>query len=149
MIRHHPVVHSVDSQRVLLAIAEESAAHGVETSVLLEVNISGDEAKTGFTPDALGKAVDWLQETPASGGLRVLGLMAMAGWGTDRAEARRQFDQTRQLRDRLQRDSGLSLPELSMGMSGDFPEAIAAGATMVRIGSRLFEGVIDRSSSDH
>ena len=67
--------------------------------------------------------------------------MAMAGWGTDPEEARRQFAATRQLRDRLESVSGHKFPELSMGMSGDFEAAIAEGATIVRIGSALFEGI--------
>ena len=70
--------------------------------------------------------------------------MAMAGWGTERGEARRQVAEVRQLRDQLVTQTGQPLPELSMGMSGDFVEAIAEGATMVRIGSRLFDGLIDR-----
>jgi uncharacterized pyridoxal phosphate-containing UPF0001 family protein len=106
-------------------------------SVLLEVNISGDQEKTGLDPDEL---LAVLQRLPPVG-VNVEGLMAMAGWGTEAAEARRQFAQTRQLRDELVRQSGIALPHLSMGMSGDFAEAIAEGATMVRIGSRLFRGL--------
>ena len=71
-----------------------------------------------------------------------LGLMAMAGWGTDNQEALTQFHAVRELRDRLQQEFGIPLQELSMGMSGDYPQAIEAGATMVRIGSALFKGVI-------
>ncbi len=140
VIRHQCVIHSIDSRRVLAAVAEESESLGRSTSVLLEVNISGDDAKTGFAPDELTSV---LHDLPIRG-VTVLGLMAMAGWGTDSDDARTQFDATRELRDRLQQDSGVDLRELSMGMSGDFREAIAAGATMVRIGSRLFEGVVDR-----
>jgi hypothetical protein len=140
LLHHRPVIHSIDSQRLLLAVAEESASQDLQTSVLLEVNISGDEAKTGFRPQALAEVLISPPE-----GIRVIGLMAMAGWGTDRDDARRQFEKTRELRDQLQQQGDCLLPELSMGMSGDFREAIAAGATMVRIGSRLFEGVIDRS----
>jgi uncharacterized pyridoxal phosphate-containing UPF0001 family protein len=81
-----------------------------------------------------------MQNLPVNG-IAVLGLMAMAGWGTDPDEARAQFEKTRLLRDRLRAESGLELKELSMGMSGDFPAAIAEGATIVRIGSRLFEGI--------
>ena len=140
-LHHQPLIHSVDSQRLLQAVAEEAAAQNREISVLLEVNISGDAAKTGFPRNELASLLDQL---PPSG-IRVLGLMAMAGWGTASRDARRQFDQTRELRDQLARQSGHPLSELSMGMSGDFREAIAAGATMVRIGSRLFEGLIDRN----
>lgn len=139
-LRCDPVVHSVDSQRVLEAIADEAVLRDYQADVLLEVNISGDQAKTGFAPEGLGRV---LANLPSSG-VRVLGLMAMAGWGTDPDDARRQFAKTRQLRDELASVTGCELPELSMGMSGDFVAAIAEGATMVRIGSRLFEGVDSR-----
>ncbi|MGC6551021.1 MAG: YggS family pyridoxal phosphate-dependent enzyme, partial [Rubripirellula sp.] len=75
-------------------------------------------------------------------GIEVVGLMAMAGLAADSGEIQRQFDAVRELRDHLVTASGLALPELSMGMSGDFQQAIRAGATMVRIGSRLFEGLL-------
>jgi hypothetical protein len=137
MLRWDPVVHSVDSRRLLESIAEEAVLRNHPADVLLEVNISGDEAKTGFAPDQLEPVIANLP----SSGVRVLGLMAMAGWGTDPDDARRQFAMTRQLRDRLAAATGCELTELSMGMSGDFVAAIAEGATMVRIGSRLFEGI--------
>ena len=104
------------------------------------MNISGDEAKTGFLPDALEPVLVSNNDS----GIAIRGFMAMAGWGTDASTARSQFERTRELRDRLQRSTGRCLPELSMGMSGDFQAAILAGATMVRIGSTLFDGVIER-----
>lgn len=139
-LRYLPLIHSVDSMRLIDAIAEEAMLQGVCVKVLLEVNISGDQAKTGFLPGEVGAV---LESMPREG-VQVQGLMAMAGWGSDPDAARRQFDDTRDLRDHLQSVTGQKLPELSMGMSGDYQEAIRAGATMVRIGSVLFEGVIER-----
>jgi pyridoxal phosphate enzyme (YggS family) len=130
LLRSKPMIHSV----------EHASNQGLIVDVLLEVNVSADEAKTGFLPESLEAVLDSL---PAAG-VRVKGLMAMAGWGTSSDAARTHFDKTRELRDRLSQSSGQALPELSMGMSGDFPEAIRAGATMVRIGSILFEGLIDQ-----
>ena len=104
-----------------------------------EINVSGDQAKTGLAPEQLPQLLDLL---PLDG-VQVDGLMAMAGWGTDPEEARRQFAETRLLRDRMTAETGVPLPELSMGMSADFPQAIAEGATIGRIGSRLFEGVLE------
>ena len=135
-LRWNPVVHSVDSRRLLESIAEEAVLQDHCADVLLEVNISGDEAKTGFAPDQLEPVIADLPRN----GVRVRGLMAMAGWGTDPDDARQQFARTRQLRDALAAACGCELTELSMGMSGDFEAAIAEGSTMVRIGSRLFEG---------
>ncbi|MGB7323874.1 MAG: YggS family pyridoxal phosphate-dependent enzyme [Rubripirellula sp.] len=136
-LRHRPVIHSVDSEKLLTTIAQESSAAGITTDVLLEVNASGDEAKTGMTPEQLRVVLG----TMPSDSVRVIGIMAMAGWGTDSSTAQSQFSETRELRDSLATEFGLELPHLSMGMSGDYAEAIAEGATMVRIGSRLFEGV--------
>jgi pyridoxal phosphate enzyme (YggS family) len=135
-----PLIHSVDSQRLVDALSEEAQAQAANVRCLLEVNVSGDDAKTGMSRAGLH---DVLSRLPISG-VQVQGLMAMAGWGTDPDDARRQFDQVRQLRDELEQQFDLRLPELSMGMSGDFAQAIAAGATMVRIGSRLFDGIIQR-----
>jgi pyridoxal phosphate enzyme (YggS family) len=141
VLQANPVIHSIDSQRLLAALATESVAQNRQTVALLEVNISGDDAKTGLAVDDMAVVIDQLP----SEGVHVEGLMAMAGWGTDPEDARRQFARLRELRDKLVHESGLPLEELSMGMSGDFREAIAEGATMVRIGSRLFEGVSERS----
>ncbi|MEP3832904.1 MAG: alanine racemase, partial [Rhodopirellula bahusiensis] len=74
--------------------------------------------------------------------LQIKGLMAMAGWGTNESAAAKQFAKLRELRDQMESATGVSLPELSMGMSGDYPAAIAEGATLVRIGTRLFQGVL-------
>ena len=137
LLRFDPLIHSVDSERLLRAIDQESVAQDRVTEVLLEVNISGDENKTGLSPEQL-RAVVAIQGLQ---GVRVNGLMAMAGWGTESQQAARQFRAVASLRDQIVESTGVSLPELSMGMSGDFREAIAAGATMVRIGSALFEGV--------
>ena len=140
-LRCTPTIHSVDSERLLSAIADEAVLQGICIDVLLEVNISGDQAKTGFLPEALQSVL----ESRHQSGLEIRGLMAMAGWGTDPSAARKQFEKTRELRDQLEISTGRQLPELSMGMSGDYQEAIQAGATMVRIGSTLFDGVIERN----
>lgn len=144
VLRHHPIIHSIDSQRLLAAVADESQIRNTQNEepdvpVLLEVNISGEDAKTGMSPELIAQLVG--SNLPV--GIRVIGIMAMAGWGTQGDLAQAQFAAARELRDRLESETGQSLPELSMGMSGDFREAIAEGATMVRIGSRLYEGVVD------
>jgi pyridoxal phosphate enzyme (YggS family) len=139
VLRYRPLIHSIDSQRLLDAVADEAVRQGQTVTVLLETNISGDRSKTGLDPEALKQMIDQIP----SRGVDVVGLMAMAGLGSSPALARQQFAAVRQLRDQLRHQSGRSLPELSMGMSGDFEEAIAEGATMVRIGTRLFRSVID------
>ena len=137
-LRLNPLIHSVDSERLLRAIDAEAAHQGLRARVLLEVNISGDAEKTGLPADALA---DLLKLTELEH-VEIQGLMAMSGFGSSPAEAEQQFRQVAALRDDLEAQSGRHLPELSMGMSGDYKAAIAAGATMVRIGSALFAGAM-------
>ena len=134
------LIHSVDSIRLLSAIDTEAGLLGATARVLLEVNVSGDSSKHGFAVDEIEPV---LPQLPSFAHVEVRGLMAMAALagGTDRA--RGDFAQLRRLRDRLQTSCppGTELKELSMGMTRDFEQAIAEGATIVRVGSALFEGL--------
>jgi uncharacterized pyridoxal phosphate-containing UPF0001 family protein len=134
------LIHSVDSPRLLAEISREAEQLGRRARVLLEVNISGDEAKHGFAPGELPVA---LPQLAANDYVEIVGLMAMAHLEGGPAVARRDFAATRELRDRLAADAppNVSLDELSLGMSADFEEAILEGATIVRVGSALFEGL--------
>jgi pyridoxal phosphate enzyme (YggS family) len=131
------MIHSIDSERLLQAVGEESPCL---VPVLLEVNVSGEAAKGGFTPE---RVASQLEQLAGIRNIRIRGLMCMAGLEGDLAAARRDFAALRQLRDRLRAacPAGASLNELSMGMSGDYEVAIEEGATIVRVGSALFEGV--------
>ena len=135
-------IHSIDSLRLLQAVAAASTDLSRVTNCLLEVNISGDTVKHGFRPDEIHSALQLASELPA---VRIRGLMGMASLsntaGINLAQA--QFAQLRTLRDELMANASgnITLTELSMGMSGDFEAAIAEGATMVRIGSILFAGI--------
>jgi pyridoxal phosphate enzyme (YggS family) len=134
------LIHSADSLRLITAIDQAAAVLDRVVPILLEVNISGDRNKHGFAPDEMeSRLVDIIEFDR----VQVRGLMAMAGREGDLDSARRDFTRLRELRDQLRRDlpDGMSLDELSMGMSGDFEAAIEEGATIVRIGSALFEGV--------
>jgi pyridoxal phosphate enzyme (YggS family) len=135
------LIHSVDSERLLQEINEDAGALQLTSRLLLEVNCSGDASKQGFTADEVRGLLPRLSGYPQ---VEVAGLMTMAALDGDDTVARRNFAALRQLRDALAADApaNASLRELSMGMSGDFAAAIAEGATMVRIGSSLFEGVL-------
>jgi pyridoxal phosphate enzyme (YggS family) len=140
-----PLVHliqSVDSRRLLDAINEEAALVGRPIDVLLEANISGDASKTGLPSDELEPL---LADSAAWPHVAIRGLMGMASLDGGDAAAARDFEALRLLRDRLALNMppGVSLAELSMGMSGDYEIAIAQGATIVRVGSALFEGVAE------
>ncbi|MBX3433511.1 MAG: YggS family pyridoxal phosphate-dependent enzyme [Pirellulales bacterium] len=135
-----PLLHGVDSERLLAALEEEAAAQGITAQALLQVNCSGEAAKSGFAPEDLTRALEFAATLPR---VEIRGLMTMAALGGNLATARRNFAALRELRDREQArlPAGISLAELSMGMSDDFPAAIAEGATLVRVGSRLFQGL--------
>jgi PLP dependent protein len=141
------LLHSGDSDRLLAELdGEVAAAAKSPLAVLLEVNVSGEAAKHGFGADDFGRTEDELKRSAdrlaALEHLDVRGLMCMAGLDDDPAAARRDFARLGELRDRLARawSGRFTLAELSMGMSGDFEAAIAEGATIVRVGSALFEG---------
>ena len=135
------LVHSGDSRRIAESI--DATARGASlprVPLLLEVNISGDPAKHGFAPAELAPQLEALI---ALAGIEIHGLMAMAGKPDDALAARADFARLRRLRDDLLAvcPNGASLDELSMGMSGDYEVAIEEGATIVRVGSALFEGM--------
>jgi hypothetical protein len=137
------MIHSVDTPQLLATVDEEIKAAGARAepiTVLLEVNISGEPAKHGFAPDSIEPL---LSELPKYPNVAVRGLMCMAGLEGGLDAARRDFTAMRRVRDELhfRCPPGASLDELSMGMSGDFEVAIEEGATIVRIGSALFEGI--------
>jgi pyridoxal phosphate enzyme (YggS family) len=134
------LIHSVDSVRLLEGLEQECAKHQLHVRVLLEVNASREEAKHGFKPEeapALAHSFSDYQH------LEIAGLMTMAAMSDNAEDARPTFAELRRLRDQLRQVLGQpdALPELSMGMTNDFEVAIEEGATLVRIGSALFEGL--------
>jgi pyridoxal phosphate enzyme (YggS family) len=132
-------IHSVDSMRLLHCIANVASKSSNHPQILLEVNVSGEATKGGFAPQEL--ASQWGDIRALQ--LPIVGLMTMAPLADDPQKVRPVFRGLKELRDRLREhdDAPLSLPELSMGMSGDFEVAAEEGATMVRIGSRIFQGL--------
>lgn len=137
------LIHSVDSERLLAAIDEARTEGGDNSSpirVLLEVNTSGESAKHGLPPDAVEPL---LATAPNYPHVTICGLMTMAALVGGPNVAARNFAALRDLRDRLQTFAPecVRLEELSMGMSGDFEVAIREGATIVRIGSLLWDNI--------
>lgn len=137
------LLHSLDSRRLLDALNAEAALVGRTCDVLVEVNLAGDPARTGVAEAEVAPLVEAACKLEH---VRLRGLMGMASApeGPAAAEvARSQFARLRELRDQLQQRVATAavLDELSMGMSEDFEEAVLEGATLVRIGSALWEGV--------
>ena len=143
-LQHASVIHSIDSLRLLERVAAVATELQIRPRVLLEANLSQETTKSGFNAEELRS--DWSQIVSISKAVQIDGLMAMAAESDDPEEARPVFRSLRLLRDELRqtdagRNAGLDLRDLSMGMSGDFIPAIEEGATMVRIGSRIFAGL--------
>lgn len=131
------LIHSVDSVRLLKRIDEIATELALRPRVLLEVNVSGETVKDGFEPGSLREA--W-PEILQCQHLQLAGCMTMAPHHASAENLRAVFRNLRALRDELQsHPASPPLPELSMGMSDDFEVAIEEGATIVRLGSVLFE----------
>jgi len=132
------LIHSVSSERALVAIARRAQFMDVTQRLLIEVNISGEESKDGISPDQLDGLLDRAADLE---GIEVRGLMTMAPQGDLRA-ARVAFRGLRELRDSFIASFGASgrirLQELSMGMSEDFSLAVEEGATIVRVGRSIW-----------
>ncbi|MDA1232484.1 MAG: YggS family pyridoxal phosphate-dependent enzyme [Planctomycetota bacterium] len=143
-LQHATVIHSIDSLRLLQRVAHVAREMQLRPQVLIEVNLSQESSKSGFSVDELRRT--WSEIADHSTGVQLDGFMTMAAESADPEDARPTFRLLRVLRDELRqtvasRNAGLELRELSMGMSGDFVPAIEEGATMVRIGSRIFAGL--------
>lgn len=136
---HFDRIQSVDGEKLLLHLDRAAAALGRRLPVLLQINAGEDPAKSGAEPAAAPRL---LEVALAQAHLRIDGLMTIAPLGTTPAEtgalAQRTFARLREIRDALAAATGAPLRELSMGMSGDFEAAIAAGSTLVRVGTALF-----------
>jgi pyridoxal phosphate enzyme (YggS family) len=129
------VIQSVDSAELAARLGRIAGELGLVREALIQVNSGDDPAKFGCE---LGEAPAVLEAALAHPCLKVTGLMAIAPLSDDPAVATRTFEALRRCRDDLEARFALRLPELSMGMSGDLEQAIAAGATCVRVGSALF-----------
>jgi PLP dependent protein len=129
------VVHSVDSPRVADALSANRPAGRDPMSVLLEVELTGLPTRFGV-PEADVESV--IQQLVNVSAIHLMGLMTIAPFAEDPEGARPFFMRLRHLRDHMQHVTGWALPELSMGMSGDFEVAVEEGATMVRIGTAIF-----------
>ena len=127
--------HSIDS----LALAEDferiADEEGLRPRVLLEVNVAGEGSKFGFAPATLRAEMEQLLSL---GRLNIEGVMAIPPLAPEAEDSRRYFVMLRELRDDVEREFAMKLPELSMGMSNDYEVAIEEGATLVRVGTAIF-----------
>nr|MBK7064041.1 YggS family pyridoxal phosphate-dependent enzyme [Deltaproteobacteria bacterium] len=126
-------VQSVDSERLVRELGRRAAAAGRTVGILIQVNVAREAQKSGCEVEALPAILAAALETP---GVALRGLMTVPPAADDAGESRRWFDALRALRD--EHGGAALLPELSMGMTHDMDEAIAAGATVVRVGTAIF-----------
>jgi pyridoxal phosphate enzyme (YggS family) len=130
------LIHSLDRLSLAREIQKRSARAGIVTDCLVEVNIAGEASKAGLAPDEVEEFVQTVvSECPQ---IRIRGLMTVAPYEADPEKVRPCFRQMRMLAGQLRELPGVSMEHLSMGMSNDYPIAIAEGATIVRVGTAIF-----------
>ncbi len=138
-VAHFDRVQSVDSEKLVRLLARAAAEQGKVLPILLQITAGNDPAKFGAEPEDAARLLDAALAEPS---LRVDGFMAIAPLGATpdetRAHARRTFAHLRRIRDEQAARTGRPLAELSMGMTGDFADAIAEGSTIIRVGTALF-----------
>ncbi len=127
--------HSVDSLALAQDVERIAEEEGLRPRVFLEVNVAGEGSKIGFTPAALSEQMEQLLSLVR---LNIEGLMIIPPVAPDPEESRQYFVMLREMRDEVEREFDLKLPELSMGMSNDYAIAIEEGATFVRVGTAIF-----------
>lgn len=139
VIGHFVMIHSVDSLELAQKISEVSRQQNGKTAILLQANTSGEASKHGMTPEACFRDFGMILSLP---GIDVQGMMTMAPLVEDEGMIHYTFESLRILRDRIVAEYQPSngLPHLSMGMSHDFRQAIQEGATILRIGTKIWEG---------
>ncbi len=131
------LIHSVDTLELAKEIDKQAAKAGKVQDVLIEVSIAGEAAKAGVS---IGDTVRLVKEAAGLKHIRVLGLMTMPPFSDDPEDSRPYFRKLRDLADAVRKEgiAGMSMNELSMGMSGDFEVAIEEGATLGRVGTAIF-----------
>ncbi|MGJ8677293.1 MAG: YggS family pyridoxal phosphate-dependent enzyme [Akkermansiaceae bacterium] len=128
-------IHSIDSLKLARSISKTACELKLKPDIYLQVDLAGEITKNGYAPEELRRDLD---ELFLFEGFHIKGLMCIPPAAKSPEDARPWFVRLRELRDELEVSAGVSLPGLSMGMSGDFEVAIEEGATIVRVGSSIF-----------
>lgn len=129
------MIHSVDSLALAQDINRVAQEEGLHARVLLEVNVAGEGSKFGFAPDKLREQMEALLALPR---LSIEGLMCLPPLAEEPEASRKYFVELRELRDLVENEFAVKLPQLSMGMTQDFPIGVEEGATLVRVGTAIF-----------
>lgn len=134
-VGHFDYIHSVDSVKLAQVLSEEAINQGIKQKVLLQVNNANEEQKSGFSKEELLKDFKELKNLK---GLDIIGLMNIAPFGLESEALSKLFEDIVKFRDELEKKFDCELKEISMGMSGDYKEAVVAGSTIIRVGRKLF-----------
>ncbi len=135
VVKNFDVIHSVDSLKIAQIISKFACSLNKREKVFLQINNAGEEQKSGYSKEQLRKEILQIYNLD---GIEVLGLMNMAPIGVDKNTLHKLFKDVKDFKDELEKEFKISLPELSMGMSDDYDVAVEEGATVIRIGRRLF-----------
>ena len=134
IIKRVNLIHSIDTISLLEEVNEKACEIGRKVDVLIQVNVSHEETKTGFSVSELSDVFKVKADN-----INIRGLMTMAPLTDDESKLREYFRETFEVKNDINKKYNLNLDELSMGMSNDYKEALMEGATIVRIGSKLYE----------
>ena len=134
IIKRVNLIHSIDTISLLEEVNEKAREAGRKVDVLIQVNVSNEETKTGFSRSELSDVFGLQLDST-----NIKGLMTMAPLMENENKLREYFRETFEIKNDINKKYNLNLDELSMGMSNDYREALMEGATIVRIGSKLFE----------
>ncbi len=129
------MIQSVDSLGLAQEMNRIAEEDGMHPRILLEVNVAGEGSKFGFSPQKLREQMEELLALPR---LSIEGLMTIPPLAEKAEASRKYFVGLRELRDAYEKEFDLRLPQLSMGMTNDFPIAVEEGATLVRVGTAIF-----------
>ena len=136
VVEHFDIIHSVDSLKLAKAISKAASSLNKKTKILLQVNNANEEQKFGYSKENL---ISDMQDILSLDSLEVIGLMNIAPLEASKEELHRLFADIREFRNSIEQKFKIKLPELSMGMSNDYEIALEEGATIIRIGRKLFK----------
>ena len=129
------LLQGIDSLELARELDRIAGEEGLFPEILLQINQAGEASKFGFSPEVIRRQ---MVELLGFGRLQIQGLMTIPPFAPEAEDSRRYFVELRELRDSLEKEFGVMLPKLSMGMSGDFAVAVEEGATLVRVGTAIF-----------
>ena len=136
VVEHFDVIHSIDSLKIARIVSDSACRLNKREKILLQINNAGEIQKSGYTKEGLKQDIEEILKLE---GIEVMGLMNIAPLGAEKETLHNLFRDIRVFRDSLEEEFKIKLPELSMGMSDDYQIALEEGATIIRIGRKLFK----------